>query len=42
MGIKLKTADIAAVKHDASAHCPAWPRYKNGHLPFENPTHDLL
>jgi len=42
MGIKLKTADIAAVKHDASARHPARPRYKNGHLPFENPTHDLL
>jgi len=42
MGIKLKTADIAAVKHDASARRPSRPRYKNGHLPFENPTRDLL
>ena len=42
MGIKLKTADIAAVKHDASARRPARPRYKNGHLPFKNPTRDLL
>ncbi|KAF8154406.1 hypothetical protein B0H34DRAFT_799197 [Crassisporium funariophilum] len=42
MGIKLKTADIAAVKHDASTRRPARPRYKNGHLPFENPTRDLL
>ena len=42
MGIKLKMADIAAVKHDASAHRPAQPCYKNGHLPFENPMRDLL
>jgi hypothetical protein len=42
MGIKLRTADIAAVKHDASAHRPARPRYKNGHFPFENPMRDLL
>ena len=42
MGIKLKTADISAVKHDVSAHRPAKPRYKNSHLPFENPTRDLL
>ena len=42
MGIKLKTADIAAVKHDASARRPSRPCYKNGHLPFENPTGDLL
>lgn len=42
MGIKLKTADISAVKRDASARRPAKPRYKNSHLPFENPTRDLL
>ena len=35
MGIKLKTADIAACH-------PAQPHYKNGHLPFENPMCDLL
>jgi hypothetical protein len=42
MGIKLKTADISAVKRDVSARRPAKPRYKNSHLPFENPTRDLL
>jgi len=42
MGIKLKTVDIAAVKHDASARRPARPCYKNSHLPFENPMRDLL
>ena len=42
MGIKLKRADTAAVKHDASAHHPARPCYKNSHLPFENPMCDLL
>ena len=42
MGIKLKTVDIAAVKHDASARRPSRPRYKNSHLPFKNPTRDLL
>lgn len=42
MGIKLKTADISAVKREASARRPAKPRYKNGHLPFNNPTRDLL
>ena len=42
MGIKLKMADIAAVKHDASAHHPAQPHYKNSHLPFENLMRDLL
>lgn len=42
MGIKLKTADISAVKRDASARRPAKPRYKNSHLPFKNPTRDLI
>ena len=42
MGIKLKTEDISTVKNDASARRPAKLRYKNGHLPFENPTRDLL
>ena len=42
MGIKLTTANISAVKRNASARRPAKPRYKNGHLPFENPTCDLL
>jgi hypothetical protein len=42
MGIKLKKADISAVKRDASARRPAKPRYKNSHLPFKNPTRDLL
>ena len=42
MGIKLKTADISAVKRDASARRPSKPRYKNGHLPFTNPSRDLL
>lgn len=41
MGIKLKTADITAVKRDASARRLAKPRYKNGNLPFENATRDL-
>jgi len=41
MGIKLKMADIDAVKRDASVCCPAKPHYKNGHLPFENAAHDL-
>ncbi|KAF8798636.1 hypothetical protein BYT27DRAFT_7264754 [Phlegmacium glaucopus] len=41
MGIKLKTAEISAVKHQVSMHCPAKPCYKNGHLPFDNPTRDL-
>ena len=31
-----------AVKHDASTRRPAKPRYKNSHLPFQNPTRDLL
>ena len=39
MGIKLKTADIRC---DTSARPQAKPRYKNGHLPFENPTRDFL
>ena len=42
MGIELKTADIPAVKHDASACHLTKPRYKNGHLPFENPTCNLI
>lgn len=42
MGIKLETADISAVKRDASARRPAKTRYKNGHLPFENPIRDLI
>lgn len=42
MGIKLKTADISAVKRDASARRPAKPRYKNSHLPFQDPIRDLL
>ena len=41
MGIKLKTADISVVKHEASARHPAKPHYKNSHLPFKDPTHDL-
>ncbi|KAF8805296.1 hypothetical protein BYT27DRAFT_7243389 [Phlegmacium glaucopus] len=41
MGIKLKTAEISAVKHQVSMHCPAKPCYKNGHLPFDNPACDL-
>ncbi|KAG5649861.1 hypothetical protein H0H81_001745 [Sphagnurus paluster] len=41
MGIKLKTADITAIKRDASARRSAKLRYNNGHLPFENPTRDL-
>jgi hypothetical protein len=39
--IKLKTADITAVKRNASAHHSAKPYYNNGHLPFENQTRDL-
>jgi hypothetical protein len=41
MGIKLKTADVSAVKCDASARRPAKARYKNSHLPFENAARDL-
>ncbi|KAF8806780.1 hypothetical protein BYT27DRAFT_7338795 [Phlegmacium glaucopus] len=41
MGIKLKTAEISAVKNQVSMRRPAKPRYKNSHLPFNNPTRDL-
>ena len=42
MGIKLKTVDISAVKREASTHRPAKPCFKNSHLPFEDPTRDLV
>ena len=42
MGIELKMADIPAGKHDASARCLAKPCYKNSHLPFKNPTCNLI
>ncbi|KAF8959428.1 hypothetical protein BDZ97DRAFT_1838008, partial [Flammula alnicola] len=41
MDIKLKAADITAAKRGASGRPVAKPRYKNGHLPFENPMQDL-
>jgi len=41
MGIKLKTADDSAAKHEASARRPAKPRYTNSHLTFKNAARDL-
>lgn len=42
MGIKLKAADISAVKRDTSGRRSAKQRFKNSHLPFKDPTRDLL
>ena len=41
MGVQLKTADITAVKRNATGRRSAKPRYKNSDLPFKNFSRDL-
>ena len=41
MGIQLKTADITAIKCNATGRCSAKPHYKNSDLPFKNSSCDL-